>query len=297
MPYPSIELTQSIKVALRRHHPAADRHCPGCTGKTRSWSPWLARNAASPHALFIEMVIAASITATPASRHGSPVRKRRSSGLPVRSRHCNPRRCRTLGIRSTSLRHHFRAWGPHSCAAQFDCSGSRGSPEAWDLTVSRSETRSGSSSKPTATSVWILVVDAGMRAGLARWDLHTLNLLDDGVRPSPDQPWLDFRSTGRRVSGEQPGPPSLPVTWHWCASRASSSRDQWYTNRISCFGSRSWRPSDGYTSAVIDPRWVTVDLGGWNREMDANADLEALAFSRGPHCPCPGNGTADASAW
>ena len=39
----------------------------------------------------------------------------------------------------------------------------------------------------------------------------------------------------------------------------------------------------GYTSAVIDPRWVTVDFfGGWNRELEANTDLNALLFTSGP---------------
>lgn len=39
----------------------------------------------------------------------------------------------------------------------------------------------------------------------------------------------------------------------------------------------------GYTSAVIDPRWVTVDFfGGWNRELEANIDLDALLFTSGP---------------
>jgi len=39
----------------------------------------------------------------------------------------------------------------------------------------------------------------------------------------------------------------------------------------------------GYTSALIDPRWVTVEFfGGWNRELEANADLDALLFTSGP---------------
>lgn len=39
----------------------------------------------------------------------------------------------------------------------------------------------------------------------------------------------------------------------------------------------------GYSSAVIDPRWVTVDFyGGWDRELEANADHDALLFTSGP---------------
>jgi hypothetical protein len=41
--------------------------------------------------------------------------------------------------------------------------------------------------------------------------------------------------------------------------------------------------SIGYTSVVVDPRWTTVEFfGGWNRELDANADEEALLFTSGP---------------
>ena len=41
--------------------------------------------------------------------------------------------------------------------------------------------------------------------------------------------------------------------------------------------------SIGYTSVVIDPRWTTVEFfGGWNREMEANDDQEALLFTSGP---------------
>ena len=39
----------------------------------------------------------------------------------------------------------------------------------------------------------------------------------------------------------------------------------------------------GYTSVVVDPRWTTVEFfGGWNRELDANADEQALLFTSGP---------------
>ena len=39
----------------------------------------------------------------------------------------------------------------------------------------------------------------------------------------------------------------------------------------------------GYTSVVVDPRWTTVEFfGGWNRELDANDDEEALLFTSGP---------------
>ena len=39
----------------------------------------------------------------------------------------------------------------------------------------------------------------------------------------------------------------------------------------------------GYHSAVVDPRWINVEFfGGWNREMDANDDSEALLFTSGP---------------
>ena len=41
--------------------------------------------------------------------------------------------------------------------------------------------------------------------------------------------------------------------------------------------------SIGYTSVVVDPRWTTVEFfGGWNRELDANADEQALLFTSGP---------------
>ena len=39
----------------------------------------------------------------------------------------------------------------------------------------------------------------------------------------------------------------------------------------------------GYARAVVDPRWTTVEFfGGWNRELQANEDAEALLFSSGP---------------
>ena len=39
----------------------------------------------------------------------------------------------------------------------------------------------------------------------------------------------------------------------------------------------------GYTSAVIDPRWITFEFfGGWNRELEANTDQDALLFTSGP---------------
>ncbi len=39
----------------------------------------------------------------------------------------------------------------------------------------------------------------------------------------------------------------------------------------------------GYISAVLDPRWITVEFfGGWNRELVANSDREALLFTSGP---------------
>ena len=39
----------------------------------------------------------------------------------------------------------------------------------------------------------------------------------------------------------------------------------------------------GYHSAVVDPRWVSIEFfGGWNREMEANQDGQALLFTSGP---------------
>ncbi len=39
----------------------------------------------------------------------------------------------------------------------------------------------------------------------------------------------------------------------------------------------------GYHSAVVDPRWVSIEFfGGWNREMEANQDTDALLFTSGP---------------
>ena len=48
----------------------------------------------------------------------------------------------------------------------------------------------------------------------------------------------------------------------------------------------------GYTSVVVDPRWITVELfAGWNREQDANRDEEALVFTSGPtFARSPGHG-------
>ena len=41
--------------------------------------------------------------------------------------------------------------------------------------------------------------------------------------------------------------------------------------------------SIGYHSAVVDPRWIDVEFfGGWNREMEANDDTDALLFTSGP---------------
>ena len=41
--------------------------------------------------------------------------------------------------------------------------------------------------------------------------------------------------------------------------------------------------SIGYHSAVVDPRWIHVEFfGGWNREMEANDDTDALLFTSGP---------------
>ncbi len=41
--------------------------------------------------------------------------------------------------------------------------------------------------------------------------------------------------------------------------------------------------SIGYTSVIVDPRWTTIEFfGGWNREMEANIDEEALLFTSGP---------------
>ena len=41
--------------------------------------------------------------------------------------------------------------------------------------------------------------------------------------------------------------------------------------------------SIGYTSVIVDPRWTTIEFfGGWNREMEANTDGEALLFTSGP---------------
>ena len=43
------------------------------------------------------------------------------------------------------------------------------------------------------------------------------------------------------------------------------------------------RVSIGFTSVVVDPRWTTVEFfAGWNRELEANADEEALLFTSGP---------------
>ncbi len=39
----------------------------------------------------------------------------------------------------------------------------------------------------------------------------------------------------------------------------------------------------GFSRAVVDPRWITVEFfGGWNREREANDDGEALLFTSGP---------------
>ena len=39
----------------------------------------------------------------------------------------------------------------------------------------------------------------------------------------------------------------------------------------------------GYHSAVVDPQWISIDFfGGWNREMEANEDAQALLFTSGP---------------
>ena len=41
--------------------------------------------------------------------------------------------------------------------------------------------------------------------------------------------------------------------------------------------------SIGYHSAVLDPLWINVEFfGGWNREMEANNDSDALLFTSGP---------------
>jgi len=50
--------------------------------------------------------------------------------------------------------------------------------------------------------------------------------------------------------------------------------------------------SVGYHSAVVDPRWIAIDFfAGWNREMDANEDGQALLFTSGPtFARGPGNG-------
>ncbi len=41
--------------------------------------------------------------------------------------------------------------------------------------------------------------------------------------------------------------------------------------------------SIGYHSAVLDPLWINVEFfGGWNREMEANDDTDALLFTSGP---------------
>ena len=41
--------------------------------------------------------------------------------------------------------------------------------------------------------------------------------------------------------------------------------------------------SIGYHSAVLDPLWINVEFfGGWNREMEANDDSDALLFTSGP---------------
>ena len=41
--------------------------------------------------------------------------------------------------------------------------------------------------------------------------------------------------------------------------------------------------SIGYHSAVLDPLWINVEFfGGWNREMEANNDTDALLFTSGP---------------
>ena len=39
----------------------------------------------------------------------------------------------------------------------------------------------------------------------------------------------------------------------------------------------------GYTSVIVDPRWTTFEFfGGWNREQQANEDMDALLFTSGP---------------
>lgn len=38
-----------------------------------------------------------------------------------------------------------------------------------------------------------------------------------------------------------------------------------------------------YHSAIVDPRWVSIEFfGGWNRELEANQDKDALLFTSGP---------------
>ena len=146
-----------------------------------------------------------------------------------------------------------------------------------------------------------------MRAGPLRrlGSLHTLHLLVDGVvRPLPlISLGLLSGLLGAGVAWWMSAPPSatpsLPVLLPALVREPEPpppSRDQLVRLQQDQLLSVQ-RPDGttipiGYTSAVIDPRWVTVEFfGGWNREMDANADLEALAFSSGPtFARAPGNG-------
>ena len=146
-----------------------------------------------------------------------------------------------------------------------------------------------------------------MRAGPLRrlGSLHTLRLLHDGVVRTLPLISLGLISglLGAGVAWWMSTPPSatpsLPMLLPALVREPEPpppSRDQLVRLQQDQVLSVE-RPDGtaipiGYTSAVIDPRWVTVEFfGGWNREMDANADFEALVFSSGPtFARAPGNG-------
>ena len=55
------------------------------------------------------------------------------------------------------------------------------------------------------------------------------------------------------------------------------------TQTLDLLRSDGTRISIGFTSVIVDPRWTTFEFfAGWNRELEANVDKEALLFTSGP---------------
>ena len=111
----------------------------------------------------------------------------------------------------------------------------------------------------------LLCLASGLLGILTAVLLHPQGGLDQGVSPVISE----------LLPEPEPPPPPPPTRDELVVFKQDQSLELLRTDGT--------RVEIGYHSAVLDPRWISIDFfGGWNREMEANEDVQALLFTSGP---------------